>query len=73
VDHDGTIMLVTAILRGTPSLPGAACRGEHELYDDVPGQSHRSHMLRRENFAASLILCRGCPVRPACPAASVAA
>jgi alkylation response protein AidB-like acyl-CoA dehydrogenase len=26
VDPDGTIRLVGAILRGTPNLPGAACR-----------------------------------------------
>ncbi len=35
VDPDGTVRLVGAILRGTPSLPGAACRGRHELYNDV--------------------------------------
>ncbi|MGH3921504.1 MAG: hypothetical protein ACRDTT_01285 [Pseudonocardiaceae bacterium] len=32
---DGVVALVGTILRGTPHLPGAACRGSYELFDDV--------------------------------------
>ncbi len=69
VDPDGTIKLVGAILRGTPSLPGAACRGRHELFDEIPGQPNRrgvAEILAQRRTAAAA-LCSQCPVRARCP------
>ncbi len=54
VDPDGTVRLVGAILCGTPSLPGAACRGRHELYDEIPGQSREARAQRCELAAGPL-------------------
>ena len=34
VDPDGTVVLLSAILRDSPSLPAAACGGHGELFDD---------------------------------------
>ncbi len=53
MDPNGTIKLVGAILRGTLSLPGAACRGRYELYDEVPGQSRGARAQRCELAASS--------------------
>jgi hypothetical protein len=30
------MLVLCAILAGIPRLPGAACRGRHELYDEIP-------------------------------------
>jgi hypothetical protein len=69
VDPDGVIRLVGAILRGTPSLPGAACRGRYELHDEIPGQPTRrgvAEILQQRRTAAAA-LCQRCPVRAGYP------
>lgn len=38
MDTDDTVRLLGVILAGTPSLPGAACRGQYERCNDVPGR-----------------------------------
>ncbi len=35
MDPNGTIKLLGVILRELPNLPGAACQGHHQLYEDV--------------------------------------
>ncbi|MGH3896793.1 MAG: hypothetical protein ACRDTA_00785 [Pseudonocardiaceae bacterium] len=52
---DGTVRLIGAILRGTPSLPGAACIGRHELFDDV---AQEDPATRRERLDAAAELSR---------------
>ncbi|MGH3777296.1 MAG: hypothetical protein ACRDRR_16470 [Pseudonocardiaceae bacterium] len=63
---DGTIRLVGLILRGTPHLPGAVCRGRSGLFDEVAWEDAALRAERRREAAA---LCRSCPTRPACPRA----
>ena len=68
-DPEGTIQLLTEIVRGAPSLPGAACRGRYELFDTVPGRDPERHAQQRQRLELAAELCRGCPARPGCPAA----
>lgn len=35
VDPDGVVRLLCKVLAGVPHLPGAACRGRYELFDEV--------------------------------------
>jgi len=57
VDVDGTIKLVGAILRGTPSLPGAACIGRSELFDEIPGQPNRRGVDRDTDSDSDPVSC----------------
>lgn len=52
-----------AVLRGVPHLPGAACRGQWELFDLLPGTSPD-----RDDLAAqALATCRRhCPALADC-------
>ena len=65
MDADGSIKLLGVILRGVPNLPGAACQGHHELFEDV---AHEDPVLRAQRVATAARLCRSCPERPACSA-----
>jgi hypothetical protein len=38
MDRDASITLLSAILAGTPRLPGTACLGHHQLDDESPGR-----------------------------------
>ncbi len=69
MDPEGTIQLLTEIVRGAPSLPGVACRGRYELFDEVPGRDPERHAQQRQRLELAAGLCRTCPARPACPAA----
>ncbi|MGH3802136.1 MAG: hypothetical protein ACRDTD_18775 [Pseudonocardiaceae bacterium] len=62
MDPDGVVRLLEAILFDLPRLPGAACRGRFDLFDEV---AREDPALRAERAAAAL--CLGCPARPACP------
>jgi hypothetical protein len=64
VDRNGVVDLVAAIVRGAPSLPEAACVGQYQLFDDVPGRQSRDQ--RQQRYEAAVMVCRGCPTRPAC-------
>ncbi len=64
MDPDGVVRLVGVILRDTPHLPGAACRGRFELFDDV---AREDPALRAARLRAAAALCLGCPARPAYP------
>ncbi|HSL07756.1 MAG TPA: hypothetical protein VK887_07220 [Pseudonocardiaceae bacterium] len=69
MDPDGTVRLLGVILAGAPSLPGAACRGRWELFDDVPGRDPERHAQQRQRLELAAGLCRTCAAWPACPAA----
>lgn len=58
--HAGWADLLGAILRDTPPLPGAACRGRHRLFDADDEQT--------EAAAAARELCHNCPALAACRA-----
>jgi hypothetical protein len=59
------VALLAEIVRGAPSLPGAACMGQHELYDESPGSGPKYQRGRIERAAAC---CAGCPVQAKCTA-----
>jgi hypothetical protein len=65
VDPNGTIKLLSKILWELPNLPGAACTGRHELYEDP---ARENPVLRTQRVATAARVCRSCPQRPACPA-----
>ncbi|KAA1248763.1 hypothetical protein F0Q45_18765 [Mycobacterium simiae] len=50
------VELTAAILRGTPRLPGALCRGRTELFDADD----------EETAACATALCRRCPDKQPC-------
>ncbi|WML63202.1 WhiB family transcriptional regulator [Rhodococcus sp. AH-ZY2] len=52
-----------------PRLEGARCAGKAPLFDDeLPGETTEA---RSERLAYAANICRGCPVRTACYAASL--
>jgi hypothetical protein len=65
VDREGTIMLLSVILAGTPLLNGAACVGRHQLYDEIPGRGQLDQ--RRQRYQAAAGVCSWCLVRVLCP------
>ena len=68
MDPEGTIQLLTEIVPGAPSLPGAACRRRHELFDPATGRrGPEDHEQDQQRFELAAGLCRTCPVRSACP------
>ncbi|MGH3934145.1 MAG: hypothetical protein ACRDS1_04060 [Pseudonocardiaceae bacterium] len=68
VDPDGVVLLVAEIVRGAPNLPGAACRGRFELFDEAVGRGGPERPAQeRQRLQRAAELCRGCPARPACP------
>lgn len=68
VDADGAVTLVAAIVRGVPSLPGAACVGRWELFDEVAGaRGQERRELERQRVERAAAVCRSCPARPGCP------
>jgi hypothetical protein len=64
VNPDGVVALLAEIVRGAPSLPGAACMDQHELYDELPGCGPEYQRERVERAAAC---CATCPVQAKCP------
>jgi hypothetical protein len=64
VDREGSIRLLSVILWELPSMPLAACRGRHELFEEVPYELAEP---RAERLAAMEFLCGGCPERHRCP------
>lgn len=55
-----------AALAGIPALPGAACRGLSEPFDQpVDGETAKDTAYRHQT---ALSICRGCPALPACTA-----
>lgn len=64
MDPDGVARLVGVILAGAPSLPGAACRGRYDLFDEVPDRDPERHLLQRQRLELAAELCCGCPARP---------
>lgn len=55
-DNGGWLPLLAAVLRDTPRLPGALCRGRHRLFD-ADGQ---------HDVSGALELCGRCPARGPC-------
>jgi hypothetical protein len=53
-------------LAGIPRLPGARCRGRHELFDPLPHGGNAEALARRQ--ANALAECRRCPALAACRA-----
>ncbi|MGH3530281.1 MAG: hypothetical protein ACRDQ6_23750 [Pseudonocardiaceae bacterium] len=49
VDHDGAVALLEAILADLSRLDGAACVGQHHLYDviDLPWRGHLTFFDQR--------------------------
>ena len=64
MDRDGVVALLAEIVRGAPSLPGAACVDQHELYDELPGSGPEYQRERVKRVAAC---CATCPVQAKCP------
>jgi hypothetical protein len=64
VNPDGVIALLAEIVRGTPSLPGAACVDQYQLYDELPGSGPE---YQRERVKRAAACCAGCPVQAKCP------
>ena len=69
MDADGTIRLLSVILWELPNLPGAACQGKHDLFEDL---AREDPVLRAQRVAAAARLCRGCPQQSACSASLAA-
>ncbi|MDF3309886.1 hypothetical protein P3H15_33245 [Rhodococcus sp. T2V] len=63
VERDWVALLET-ILSERPSLPGAACIGRHELFDEDHDESNDGTRPRQ---AAAEKLCAGCPEAWQCP------
>ncbi|WP_018180379.1 hypothetical protein [Jongsikchunia kroppenstedtii] len=63
-DADGWIALVGQILAGVPLLPGAACLGRSELFDE-PEPDDEPALISYRHRAAEKI-CATCPARAAC-------
>ena len=61
------INLLIEILRGTPRLPGAACRDDPDLFDATvaEGQGSRQSGLGAARERARAV-CAGCPALDAC-------
>jgi hypothetical protein len=53
-----TVGLIELVLRDTPALPGALCRGEHQLFDST----------EPVDVASAIELCGWCPAITACSA-----
>jgi hypothetical protein len=64
VNPDGVVALLAEIVRGTPSLPGAACMDQYQLYDDLPGSGPE---YQRERVKRAAACCATCPVQAKCP------
>lgn len=58
------VSLLESILADRPSLPGAACIGRHELFDEDQDGSNDD---TRHRQAAAEQLCIGCPEAWRCP------
>lgn len=67
VDRDAVVALVAAIVRGIPSLPGAACIGHHDLFDELPGRGHQHHDDEHARIARAAACCGTYPARVQCP------
>jgi hypothetical protein len=65
MDREGSIKLLSGILAVTPRLPGAACVGRHEHYDELPGRGPEHH--ERERVVRAVACCATCPARVRCP------
>jgi len=61
------INLLCEILRGTPRLPGAACRDHRDLFDAARANG-RGHSTRRlaAARAAAVRICHTCPALSEC-------
>ncbi|MGH3800184.1 MAG: hypothetical protein ACRDTD_08660 [Pseudonocardiaceae bacterium] len=57
VDPGGVVGLVGAILRGTPSLPGATCRGRYGLFD---GDDKVAGETPQQRYQAAVTVCGRC-------------
>lgn len=74
MDADATLALLTAILTDTVRLTGAACIGQHELFDPVPGNGGHQHQRQeRIRRAEAARLCARCPAIRHCPSVTVPA
>ncbi|MGZ9828754.1 hypothetical protein ACXYTP_17750 [Tsukamurella ocularis] len=64
-DIDGTIDMIAAVLDSVPKLDGAACDGQHELFDGGRPGEHPDDVAYRHAVAATI--CRNrCPALPDC-------
>ncbi|MGH3824569.1 MAG: hypothetical protein ACRDRA_17305, partial [Pseudonocardiaceae bacterium] len=61
------VQLLKVILADQPRLPGAACRGRHELFDPVVGNGPRFQHREQHRRAEAARVCAGCPERHHCP------
>lgn len=52
-------------LAGIPRLPGALCRGHHDVFDP-PWSEHEDKTDREQRIAFALKLCRSCPALASC-------
>ncbi len=67
MDRDASTKLLEAILAGTPRLDGAACVGQYQLFDDLPGVATSTHHQEQIRLAEAAQVCAGMPRDPALP------
>ncbi len=58
--------LFAELAASIPALPGAACKGRHQLFDPQPDDRHPDIARRLENTALSI--CKTCPALEPCRA-----
>ena len=71
MDREGSIKLLSAILANQPHLPGAACRGQHELFDPIRGRGPRFQRQEQIRLAEAAQVCAGCPAIRPCQSVTV--
>ena len=65
-EQGGVIGLLQQIFTDLPKLTGAACIGQHQLFDERgPGESTEA---ATERHARAIALCQQCPALDACAA-----
>ena len=67
VGRESIIKLLSAVLANQPALPGAACRGRHEVLDPSRGNGHRYKGREQIRLEEAARVCAGCPVMQRCP------
>lgn len=71
MDSDSALALLKAILADTVRLPGAACVGRHELFDQTPGNGRRYQCQERTRLAEAARVCATCPAIRHCMSVTV--
>lgn len=61
-DASSSVVDLLTVMASTPALPGAACRGHHDLFDSAHGSSPEAKTARTK----CMTICARCRVRDAC-------